>query len=161
VAEGELSTEQVVAMLAEAPVRIAALAAGHESTRLHAAPDEGGWSANEVLAHLRACADVWGGCIARIVVEDAPTIRAMNPRHWIKSTDYVDQQFAPSLRAFTSQRADLLAALQALQPQDWSRSATITGAGKPLTRTVRSYAEWMARHERPHLRQIKRLVGRD
>jgi hypothetical protein len=25
------------------------------------------WSAVEVLAHLRACGDVWGGCIARIL----------------------------------------------------------------------------------------------
>jgi hypothetical protein len=28
-------------------------------------PDE--WSANDVLAHLRACSDVWGGHIAAIL----------------------------------------------------------------------------------------------
>jgi hypothetical protein len=45
--------------------------------------------------------------------------------------------------------------LQPLGPGDWSRSATITGAGAPLTRSVHFYAQWLARHERPHLKQIK------
>ena len=54
---------------------------------------------------------------------------------------------------------DLLAVLKPLGPEIWSRSATVTGAGKPLERTVQSYAEWMATHERPHIKQIKRIAS--
>jgi len=36
--------------------------------------------------------------------EDRPTIQAINPRTWIKSTDYVDQEFRPSLQTFSSSR---------------------------------------------------------
>ena len=47
-----------------------------------------GWSATEILAHLRSCADVWGDCIAAILAEDRPTLRAINPTTWIDRTNY-------------------------------------------------------------------------
>ena len=127
--------------------------------QLRATPDFGGWSANEVLAHLRACADVWGDCIASMLTTDMPTLRAINPRTWIRKTDYVDQEFPHSLDVFTTQRADLLAVLEPLGPEGWSRAATITGAGRPLERTVLFYAQWLARHERSHLKQIQGIVS--
>jgi hypothetical protein len=34
----------------------------------------------------------------------------------------------------------------------------VTVAGKPRERTVRFYAEWLAIHERPHVKQIERMV---
>jgi hypothetical protein len=125
---------------------------------LRAAPNDGEWSANDVLAHLRACADVWGSCIAAIIAEERPTLRAINPRTWITQTDYRELEFRPSLHAFAAQRAELLAVLEPLPPESWSRAATVTGAGKTLERTVLSYARWLAEHERPHVKQIARLV---
>jgi hypothetical protein len=88
-----------------------------------------------------------------------PTIRAVNPTTWIKSTDYLDLEFRPALHAFTTQRAELLALLESLPHEDWSRSATVTVAGKPLVRTVFFYARWLARHERPHVKQIEHIVA--
>lgn len=155
---GLLSKEQVLTILAGTPRQIAALTEGVAPALLHTPPGTGEWSANEVLAHLRACADVWGNCIAAILAQDKPTLRAVNPRTWIKQTDYLEQEFHPSLRAFSAQRSELLAVLQPLAPEAWSRSATVTGAGKPLQRTVLSYAEWMAEHERPHVKQIEQIV---
>lgn len=154
-----LTVERVLTLLAEAPPRIAGLTAGLAPAQLHAAPNQDEWCANDVLAHLRACADVWGDCIAAIIHQDRPTIRAVNPRTWIKKTDYREQEFQPSLHAFAAQRTDLLAVLEPLRPEDWSRAATVTGAGKPLILTVHSYAERMAVHERPHVKQIQRIAS--
>jgi len=80
VPSGSLTIEQVLTLLAETPPRIAALTAGLAPAQLHTAPNHDGWSANDVLAHLRACADVWGNCIVAMIVEDTPTLRAVNPR---------------------------------------------------------------------------------
>lgn len=155
---GSLTTEQVLTLLAATPRRLAALTVGLPTAQLHTAPNHDEWSASEVLAHLRACADVWGSCIVAILDEDRPTLRAVNPRTWIKKTDYRELDFEPSLRAFATQRADLLAVLERLPPEGWLRTATVTGAGKVLERTVLSYAERLARHERPHVKQIERMV---
>ena len=152
-----LTSEQVLTMLAATPPRIAALTAGLGPAQLRTAPPEGGWSANEVLAHLRACADVWGDCIAAMIAHDRPTLRAVDHRTWIRQTDYLDQACEPSFHAFAAQRTALLAVLEPLAPEGWSRAATVTGAGKVLERTVLSYAQWMARHERPHLKQLERM----
>ncbi|CAN5221375.1 hypothetical protein BH23CHL1_BH23CHL1_16810 [soil metagenome] len=154
-----LTIEQVLTLLAEAPPRIAALTAGLEPDQLQTSPNHDDWSANEVLAHLRSCADMWGNCIAAIIAEDSPTLRAVNPRTWINQTDYPELEFRPSLRSYTTQRADLLAALGPLPHEDWSRSATVTGAGKVLERTVLFYAQWLATHERTHVKQIERIVN--
>ncbi len=156
---GSLTIEQILTLLAAAPMRLMALASGLAPAQLRSstAPDE--WSANDVLAHLRACADVWGNSIATIIAEDRPTIRAINPRTWITRTDYCDLDFQPSLRAFATQRAELLAVLEPLLPEGWSRTATVTGAGSPLILTVLSYAQRLAVHERPHLKQIERITN--
>ena len=153
-----LTIEQVLTLLVGTPPRLEAITAGLTAAQLHTAPNEDEWSANDVLAHLRACADVWGGCIAAMIAEDMPTLRAVNPRTWIKQTDYRDQEFLPSLRAFAVQRAELLTVLEPLPPEGWSRAATVTGAGKALERTVLFYARWLAGHERPHVKQIARIV---
>jgi hypothetical protein len=159
VPDRQLTTEQILTLLAEAPPRIAALTAGVTPAQLRTIPNHDGWSANDVLAHVRACADVWGGCITAMIAEDRPTLRAVNPRSWIKKTEYRGLEFRPSLRSFTKQRADLFAVLEPLPHKAWSRSATVTGAGAVLVRTVHFYAQWLATHERTHVKQIARMVN--
>jgi hypothetical protein len=101
---------------------------------------------------------MWGRYIAMIVAEDHPTIRAMNPTTWIKRTDYPELEFTPSLRAFNRQRAKLLKLLRSLPKSGWKRTALVTGAGRPRERTVHEYAEWLANHERSHVKHIARIV---
>jgi hypothetical protein len=157
-ADPVLPRAQILALLAAAPPRLAALTAGLPPERLHTAPTPEDWSANDILAHLRACADMWGGAIDTILAQDHPAFKAINPRTWIQRTDYLSQAFEPALQAFTEQRARLLAVLEALPPADWERAATVAVAGKPYERTVQYYAQWLATHERSHVKQIARLV---
>jgi len=153
-----LTIERVLTLLRDVPTRIAVLTTdlSPEALQMRPTPDE--WSANEVLAHLRACADVWGNYIMRIIEEDRPTWRAVSPRTWIKQTDYPELAFRPSLRAFTTQRADLLAVLSSLPFDAWERSARVSTVGRALEPTVLSYAERLVIHEQPHVKQIERLV---
>ena len=143
-----------MALLRENASRLAALTDGVPAERLHTAPQPDAWSPNDVLAHIRACCDVWGGNIARILADDRPTFAGMNPRTWMKRTDYPDWKFAEAFRAFMAQREELLHTLEALTPDDWERSATVTSYGQSNERTLRSYAWQLAEHERSHVRQI-------
>ena len=154
-----LKPERILTQLAETPSRIAALTADLTSAQLHTKPDHDAWSANDVLAHLRACADVWGNCMVAIITEDRPTLRAINPLTWIKKTDYLELDFRASLDSFATQRADLLAVLEPLSQEGWSRSATVTGAGKVLERTMLFFGQWLAGHERQHVKQVEHIVN--
>jgi hypothetical protein len=150
--------EQILALLADAPSRIAGITAGLSPAQLLDAPAPGEWSVRDVLAHLRACSDMWGKYMIQIIHEDRPTIKAVNPTTWIKQTDYLEQDFQPSLQAYTAQRAGLLQVLDPLPPDAWYRAAVVTGGGKPRERTVYDYALWLANHEQTHIRQIDRAV---
>lgn len=155
---GSPTLAETLDLLAQAPKHMARLTGDLTPVQLRTAPSDGEWSIVDVLAHLRACADVWGACIATMLAEDHPTIRAIDPRTWIEQTDYRELAFAPSFAAYSAQRADLLAVLERLSPDAWSRAATVTGAGKPLERTVLAYARRLAKHERRHLGQIARIA---
>ncbi|KAB8142746.1 DinB family protein [Chloroflexia bacterium SDU3-3] len=157
-ADHERPPHELIELLASAPPRLAAAAQGVPPALLRAPPAPGEWSASEVLAHLRSCADVWGEAIATIIAQPGATIRAINPTTWIRQTDYPQLDFLPSLQAFAAQREALLATLRALPPEGWSLAATVTGAGRPLRRTVRDYALRLINHERPHIRQIERAA---
>lgn len=155
-----LTIEQTLPLLAAAPPRIALSTKRLTPAQLRKRPARDAWSAVEVLAHIRVCADVRGdAAIFTIVNKDRPTFRAIDPRAWMLETDYVELDFTISFRAFARQRARLLKLLEALPQKDWSRSATVTGAGAALDRSVLFYAQWLARHERPHLKQLERLAS--
>jgi DinB superfamily len=152
-----LTVEEMLKRLREGPPRIAALTASLTPAQLRTSPDEG-WSATHVLAHLRACGDVWGGHILRILAEDRPEIRGISPRTWMKKTDYPDLEFRRSFDAFARQRAGLLAALEPLPPDSWERTAVVKAYGQVQENNVLFYADGLARHERPHIRQIQHIA---
>ena len=74
-----LTTDQILTRLAITPSRLAELTVGLSPAQLLAPHAPGEWSAREVLAHLRACADMWGKAIAVILSQDRVTFKAVNP----------------------------------------------------------------------------------
>jgi uncharacterized damage-inducible protein DinB len=151
--------QTVLRALSETPKQIARLARGCRHQQLHRKPAADAWSAREIVAHLRACAEVWGGSIDRMLAEDHPTIRYVSPRGWIRKTDYLQQDFRDSLRAFSQRRAALMATLERLDATGWARGATFTGTRLGREGTVLSYAMRIAEHEVRHLGQLHRTIG--
>ncbi len=158
-ARAKMTVQQVLDQLRSTPLRLRELTTGLPPDLLRTSPAPDEWSANDVLAHLRACSDKWGEAAIRIVEEDRPKIRGTEPRIWITKTNYLDLEFPSSLRAFVRQRKALLAVLDQMQPDDWQRTGTLVGAGRPVELTAHTYAERLARHERPHVKQVAKIVA--
>ena len=85
-----------LATLEATPRRIAAATGSCDETQLQAKPDTKTWSTVEVLAHLRACADVWTHSIYAMLTEDSPSLPLLDPRRWAKTTRYATLDFQPS-----------------------------------------------------------------
>jgi hypothetical protein len=96
--------------------------------------------------------------MADVLAHDKPKWRAVSPRTYIAQTDYLDQDFAPALKAFIAQRKRLLALLKPLSPKAWGRFAIVTSFGRTLHPTVHAYAHRLWTHERDHLNQIERIA---
>jgi hypothetical protein len=147
----------VVALLESTPRRIKSVTLGLSVTDLTWKSSADSWSVSEVIAHLRACADVWGDSILKILNEDNPTFRYVSPRTWIRKTNYPNSDFRTSFLAFQRQREGLLKILQPLDQQGWMRSATVK-ATNLRQETVLSYAQRLAGHEAGHCEQIDRIL---
>jgi hypothetical protein len=153
------TVEEIMAIRYDTPGRIAALTEGLTQSQLQPSPEPDGWSVNDVLAHLRACHDVLGGNLLRILAEDTPRWKGMNPRAWMKKTDYPPWEFAPAFEAFRRQRTELLAVREPLPPEAWERFAVVTGMlGETYEHTARDYAGWMASYERGPVKHIGRII---
>ena len=159
-ARGDLSIDEIMAILPVTTGRIAEMTAGRSPIELRTAPAADAWSVDDVLAHLRACHDVLGGNMLRILAEESPTWRPVNPRGWLAKTDYPAWEFAPAFAAFRDQRAGLLAVLESLPRDAWARTARVTGlAGGPAELSVQYYGSWMAGHERAHMPHMARILA--
>lgn len=155
-----LTAEQSLVLLRENAARLVSLTRDRSPRSLTISPQPDEWSPRDVLAHVRACCDVWGGNIERILAEEHATFRGVNPRTWLRRTDYPEWPFEKALRAFSAQRRALLRTLTALAPRDWERTAAVMSYGQmSFERSVRSYASQLARHERTHVRQMERALA--
>ena len=122
--------------------------------RLITRPDPDAWSANDILAHLHACADVsWGRDIQAMLEQDARTLRHISPRTYIRKTNYPALEFSTSLQQFIDQRNIFLHKLKLLETDGWSRGAEIENR----QHTVFSHVRKMAQHEFGHWQQFKSL----
>lgn len=148
---------ELVEALASTEACLEAVGARLSATRLASAPDAGAWSANEILWHIRATADVYGEHIDRILNEDRPTWRHVSPRARMKKSRYDEQPFAESFAAFATQRAALVSRLGALPPEAWMRTAIVKTGAKQSPLALRERVWGMVTHEQVHCQQIQAL----
>lgn len=146
--------EEILEILAETPERFALASKQLTEAQLQIQLDPNAWSVNEILAHLRACVDVWGKDIDDMLAQDTPKLRYLSPRTWMRKTNYAELAFGVSFPIFAEQRKAFLEKLNALDFDNWTRDAVI----KDRIHTVFTHTRRMALHEQGHWEQIEELL---
>lgn len=123
--------------------------------RLSDKPDAKSWSVNDILAHLRACADLWTHSIYAMLAEKEPVLPDIDERKWAKAAGYADVPFSESFGGYLAQRQNLLRVLNGLPLTAWEKTAVISGRRHTVFTQVRR----MAKHEEEHRRQIDNLLS--
>ena len=151
--------QRVIELLKQGPLRIKKAIGGIQTAQLYVRTDEETWSVSDILIHLRACSDVWGEMIMKMLVEDNPVQRYQSPRGFMKKPKYQNQEFTAALEAYTQERKKLVRELTNLDDAGWSRPGTYTGTTpRHRNQTVLSLVKRMVDHEQPHLDQIETLL---
>ena len=151
--------KRVINLLKQGPLRIKKATDGVRLARLHVRTDEEPWSINDILIHLRACSDVWGETIMKMLTEDNPTQRYRSPRGFMKKPGYQEPEFAGGLGSYIQERKKLVKVLTDLDDNGWSRPGTYAGVTpRHRNQTVLTLAQRMVNHEGPHLDQIESLL---
>jgi hypothetical protein len=150
---------RILELLTHAPLRLEKATRSVQTTRLYLRSDVEPWSVSDILAHLRACSDVWGNSIVAMITQDNPTLPYVSPRSWMRKPTYLEQEFDAALESFTQERQKLVKALAELDEAGWIRRGTFTGASpRQRDQTVLSYSDRIVNHEQPHLDQIESLL---
>jgi DinB superfamily len=152
-----MATEEQIANLLERlvgiPERIANVVAGWDATTLRT-PAADGWSAAQILAHIRASDDILSPRIYAILTSDNPPLPAYDERRWAEVAGYANARFAPSLTTFRLRRQELVSTLSRIAPADWGRIGTHEEHG-PLT--LQAIVEHLVAHEEEHCAQLRTL----
>ena len=142
-----------LAMLWETPRIIVTVAEQASEAQARHRPSPGAWSLFEQLAHLRACAEIWGDDIERMLAQDEPKYAKPHPRRVMQSDRLVEPAFVASARVFADLGARLLALLKPLAQEQWERGAIIDRRHY----TVYTQTRRMAMHEAAHAGQIRAI----
>ncbi len=159
--EGEVAWFGLLSLLELSPARLAQDLESVPRERLAKRPADGGWSALDVLGHLReAEVEVFTPRLLALLdpAADGTTIlagvRDVDARN--ASRDYVGTDPAAALAAFARARGENLARLELLPPAARSRAAIHPSRG-PIT--LFEQVERMAEHDLGHTRQIERALA--
>ena len=158
--EPRFSWEEALDLLESAPARIAAATAGVPADDLLEPLEPGGWSARDVLGHMRACDHTWGGYVGRILDEDHPSFRAESPRSTIRRTDVLSVPFGVSLPGVHPRPRAARRRLRAADENTLARTASVLLPGRGREdRTAAHYAHRIVEHEGEHVRNIERVMA--
>ena len=119
--------------------------------------ETGGWSALEVLAHLRDVdREVYRPRVDRLLAESEPAFENLDAASWTAARGSANENRDAVLAGWREARAGLIAALAPLGPADWRRLAWHSTRGPfPLAEMVREWVE----HDLSHRRQIALALG--
>jgi len=169
--DGEVHWQALLSLLELTPARLAQVIESADPARLAAPPPGGGFSALEVLCHVRDVEteiymsrldQLLAGGAGERTADDAARVLAgagdMHARNaeWARTRDYAHADPAHALAAFARARGENLARLVDLGPADWARAAIHPSRGAI---TLYEQVERFAEHDLGHLRQIERALA--
>jgi hypothetical protein len=125
-----------------------------ELDRRPAEPD--GWTAREVAHHLADSEAMAYTRLRRLIADDDPAIHGYDEPVWARRLHYDDRPIEPSLAVVRAVRAASLQLLEALTPDEWSRTGVHSESG-PYS--VDRWLEIYAGHCHDHADQIRTARG--
>jgi hypothetical protein len=164
-----------LARLTRTPDEVAAAIEGRDDDAALSRPAADGWSAKEVVCHLRDVEELHILRFHQMLVIDDPPIFVvgspppnpedwgiggrvpfpLDPERWSRDRQYLRNDAGDALEAFQQRREEVLAFLDCLSPAQWERGCIHPEHGR-LT-----YAEFIAGiagHDDSHLEQIRQAL---
>jgi hypothetical protein len=145
------SVEQALLVIAETPAIIRGLFDGMPEGSL-AGSATGTWGARQVLEHLIDAESIaFRDRIGRILSEDRPFIRSIDPPTRLQEGGYAERSLEDLLTRFEVLRAESTEWLRSIKPADYGREGEHDEAG---TIRVGELIHYWAVHDLTHLSQV-------
>jgi DinB superfamily len=147
-------TDNLLSRLANIPARIAGISSGWSSETLQRPPSPDGWSALEILAHLRASDAILVPRVYAILLRDEPSLLAFDERRWADLAQYMQFSFSTLLQHFALRRGELVEMLCQISSLDWERCGIHEVHGP---QTIFVILTTLVEHEEEHCAQLSAI----
>lgn len=127
-----MSLQELIDAYAASPKLLRESVAGMSDEQLKARPVAGRWSTLEVVCHLADSDAVYAERMKRVIAEDEPTLRSMDPDVWQPRLAYHRRIAEDEIRLLELTRGQMERILRSLTPADFQRKGHHTEDG-PLT----------------------------
>jgi uncharacterized damage-inducible protein DinB len=137
---------------------LAAALRGRSDAVLSRRPDTKSWAAREVVCHLRDTEELFMTRFAQVMAMDEPKLPPLDPAtpdRWAEERQYLRNDAAEALAAFRKRRAESLAFVRGLTPDQRKRGGLHPTRGRM---TAADFVTLMAWHDDNHLDQLKRAL---
>jgi hypothetical protein len=146
----------LVDALAATPGRLRGLLGALSGERARPRPGAGDWTPVDVLLHVRASDAILAPRIPQILARPGVPMADIDDRAYGDVLARAGLTVAEQVEAFGARRAELVALLRALRPEEWSATGQHELRG-PIT--IRDLVAWIAEHEAEHLAQIEAALS--
>ncbi len=145
-----------LARIVRTPAELEDAVRGATAVALGRRPTPTSWAATEVICHLRDNEEWFLERMKLVVAMDLPRFVATNPDRWAEERQYLTNDGALALGAFTRRRGETLDFLRKLPPDGWVRAGV--HADSRGRRTIDEFLSVMAWHDDNHLDQLRRAL---
>ncbi len=142
-------------ILARTPEGLRKLTKGVGRKALRRVPADGKWSIHQIVSHMRDAEVVFAYRLRMAIAQSGAGLPAFDEKDWEKNLHYGEGDFRDILGTFTALRADAVALLRMLGPEEFQRFGMHAERGKE---TVERIAHMYAGHDRNHLMQIEKIL---
>ena len=146
-----------IAMQREMPAILRGAIQGVEENELRRSPAPGKWSVSEIIAHLADAEIVSLWRYRQMIERNGTPLSPYDQDEWARIGKYSARDSKESLELFTALRKINLDMFARLAPEEWQRGGIHAERGRI---TVESLARHIAAHDRNHLEQIKKILGK-
>lgn len=152
----DLSRDELVDALAAMPSRLREVLRGLQAGALTRVLDGGGWSAIEVVRHVRDVVQVYGMRFKWMILQDDPFLPNYDEDRWVAASPDGPAQLDAVLDELAAYRAETVRLLRALPAEGWSRRGRHEVLGSV---ELEPYVRHQLAHEEQHLAQLAGAIG--
>ena len=144
-----------LAALAAMPARLAEIAAAFPVARWKTRAEDGGFSLQEHICHLRDIEiEAFRARLERILAESLPMLPDVDGAALARARDYHRQDMAKAQAVFAAVRADMVQRFAGLPPEERGRAGVMEGVGEI---TIDSLIAKMLEHDAEHVAELDQL----
>jgi uncharacterized damage-inducible protein DinB len=154
--EGIWTTDELIDSLRKTLSILDGLLVGIDEQLAHARPADGEWSAVETLGHLVDAEERAVQRIEQVLREDDPELTGYDAAALVLEHHYQEQALDTVMNRFLALRAERIAALAALTPDQWLRTGVFMGRGATPLTAITVHMVW---HDANHLAQIAEALA--